>query len=993
MENRPYYRRASGRAVRGAAGAATFTLLTCGACLLGDGSAFASPARPPAQAESAAPCDDLRHDPLPDLPDSAENSIRLSECGYGFTHDGAYDRAARVFEAALAMARRRADKPAIARALDGYGLSLGTLGQTDRAEPLLQESLALSEELHDNDGMAEASSQLGHLRTTKAQYDDARAYHLRSFELWQAIDNRRGMAVALNNVGATFRAVGDYLAAGEYFQRSLDGLEQLGDRRRRATVIDNLGRISRSLGDYTKGLELARQSLAIRESFNDREGIARSLTSLSEAYRAQGNYGAALASLRRGLDLFRGVGAVHSVAETLNNIAVVFESQGNYTQAVRYLRQSLSLNDAKVRSGSLAAEIHTHLGEAFFAEGSNVNAIRSLRRSLRICEASGFKPQAADARLVLARVYGRTGRLPLAAQTLQQVLDFRSASGDRTGRVDALIELADVHRRRGQLSQALAMAAEARDLADAMDLQDVRWLAMTTVGRIEAALHRIPEARASFDAAISSVEDMRLHIGAAEETRSRFFTDHLAPYQERIALALAASQTADAFYFAERSKARVLLDVIRGDRAPVTKAMTADERQREIGLRTALSSVNSEIRIATQTVPQSAARLDGLKRKRDATRLDYEDFQARLYDSHPSLRVSRAAAPVIRAAEAQQLVSDPAAAIVEFVAGRDRIHAFVIRRSDVRSFELASRPATLAVLIRKFRRELASRDLRAPASARALDAMVLGPMRAALAGATTLIIVPDGLLWDLPFQALQSPAARYLIEDAAVSYAPSVTVLRDTMRLHAETNGARTVLALGNPGTGSDALPETAAEVTQLSRIYGPSSRVYLGREAREDRLKAEAPGYRVLHLATHGVLDNASPLYSHLVLARPEPGEREDGWLEAWEIMNLPLKADLVILSACETARGRVAPGEGVIGLMWSLFVAGSPATLVSQWQVDSASTTALMVAFHQEWSLGHDGASKARALQRAAVRVLRTRGFAHPFYWAGFILAGDGR
>jgi CHAT domain-containing protein len=193
----------------------------------------------------------------------------------------------------------------------------------------------------------------------------------------------------------------------------------------------------------------------------------------------------------------------------------------------------------------------------------------------------------------------------------------------------------------------------------------------------------------------------------------------------------------------------------------------------------------------------------------------------------------------------------------------------------------------------------------------------------------------------------------------------------------------------GQPGP----LLESGHEVEQLAAIYGSSSRVYVGAEAREDRWKAEAASYRVVHLATHGVLDNASPLYSHLVLARPDGAGQEDGLLEAWEIMNTQLKAELVVLSACETARGRVAPGEGIIGLMWAVFVAGSPATLVSQWQVDSASSAALMVAFHREWSGGQRRMSKARALQQASLQVLHMPGSSHPFYWAGFILAGDGR
>jgi CHAT domain-containing protein len=265
---------------------------------------------------------------------------------------------------------------------------------------------------------------------------------------------------------------------------------------------------------------------------------------------------------------------------------------------------------------------------------------------------------------------------------------------------------------------------------------------------------------------------------------------------------------------------------------------------------------------------------------------------------------------------------------------------------------------------------------------------VLGPIRSILAGKTELTIVPDGVLWDLPFQALRSDAGRWLIEDFAVSYAPSLTVLRETMKIRRST-APPTLMAFGDPafGTGAEPLPETRIQVEKLGKVYGASSRVYVGAEATESRWKAEASRHDILHLASHGVVENRSPLYSYVALAS---SRSDDGLLEAWEIMALPLKAGLVVLSACETARGGVSAGEGVIGLMWAVFLAGSPATLVSQWKVDSTGSTALML---RAWNGGRTGVSKTRALQSASLQLLRMRDFAHPFYWAGYILAGDPR
>jgi CHAT domain-containing protein len=230
---------------------------------------------------------------------------------------------------------------------------------------------------------------------------------------------------------------------------------------------------------------------------------------------------------------------------------------------------------------------------------------------------------------------------------------------------------------------------------------------------------------------------------------------------------------------------------------------------------------------------------------------------------------------------------------------------------------------------------------------------------------------------------------------------------------HSQSSGAKThaLLAMGNPvlatATSERAkftyrneklapLPEATKEVKSLKTLYGAQqSQVFVGAEAAEDRFKERAGEFNILHLATHGLLNDSNPMYSHLLLS---PGnDKEDGLLEAWEIMDLDLHANLAVLSACDTARGQITPGEGVIGLSWAFFVAGVPATVVSQWSVESSSTAELMLAFHRSLKNGHTNSgsktSTARALQSAELQLLHTPQYSHPFYWAGFIAMGDAR
>jgi CHAT domain-containing protein len=264
----------------------------------------------------------------------------------------------------------------------------------------------------------------------------------------------------------------------------------------------------------------------------------------------------------------------------------------------------------------------------------------------------------------------------------------------------------------------------------------------------------------------------------------------------------------------------------------------------------------------------------------------------------------------------------------------------------------------------------------------------------------------------LPFQALQS-GDHSLIEKRTVSYAPSISFLaRASNTVKSDDPRLARLLALGNPAltrTEPNSLPKNQAEsaavlmgadwqplpaaekqVSELQKIYTPErSSIFVGAAAREDVFKREAGKFDILHFATHGVLNGRAPLYSYLLLSQANLSADEDGMLEAYEIMRMKLRARLVVLSACETARGEIAAGEGITGLAWALFLAGCPTTVVSQWKVESESNTVLMVNFHRRL---RDGLAPAEALREASLALAKTLAYRHPFYWAPFVVVGIG-
>ncbi len=240
----------------------------------------------------------------------------------------------------------------------------------------------------------------------------------------------------------------------------------------------------------------------------------------------------------------------------------------------------------------------------------------------------------------------------------------------------------------------------------------------------------------------------------------------------------------------------------------------------------------------------------------------------------------------------------------------------------------------------------------------------------------------------MPFEALIAPDDRFVAERTAVSYAPSLTALASMRALRDRRlpAGDRTLLAVSYGLPGGDELTAT------LSGLYGPGrAKVLAGKEATREAFLAACEPRGILHVAAHGALNDAAPLASTLALA---PTKTRTGDLEARDLLDRTLRADLAVLSGCETGRGRTGGGEGIVGFSWALSLAGCPAAVVSRWRVDVASTSKMMRTFHE--TLLHDPERRGRsldaagALRRAGLDLSRAPETRHPFYWAGFFVVG---
>ncbi|MCM3903281.1 MAG: CHAT domain-containing protein [Pyrinomonadaceae bacterium] len=757
--------------------------------------------------------------------------------------------------------------------------------------------------------------------------------------------------------------------------------EKLENKLLTADTLSKIGSVNYSQGNYGLALAYYHKSLRLREALGDKAGMVTTLTGIGNVHFVQRSTDLALEYFQRSLALGQEVGNRRPIAHTLIGLGVAYRDRGDYALALEHFEKSLKFSE--------------ELGERLLAS----YALYQI----------GFANQV-------------RGNYDLALEYYRKSLTLKEALNERRGIAETLNDIATVQYEQGNYRSALETAARAVAIAREIGFRETLWEAPTTAGRAHRMLGQPEQSRHAFEEAIAAIEDFRTQVGGGEQELQRFFENKVSPYHAMIELLAAQNDHREALAYAERAKSRVLLDVLQTSSARITKAMTAQEQEQERRLRSELVSLNTQISREKQRQQIEETRLADLNARLYKARLEYEAFHASLYAAHPELRVQRGDVKTVTVEETARLLPDARTALLEYVVTDERTYLFVltigsdITRGGVKlqSHTLAIKRKDLAEQVTAFRQQLAKRDLTFRPAASKLYDLLLSPARADLNGKQTLVVVPDGALWELPFQTLLDAQGRYVIEGHALSYAPSLTVLREMTNLRRrKTNDKATsanLLAIGNPALGQetvervrlvyrderlDPLPEAEREVKTLGQLYGATrSKVYIGSEAREDRLKSEAESVSVLHLATHGILNNVSPMYSQLVLAQSASGASEDGLLEAWEIMQLDLNADLVVLSACETGRGRVGAGEGMIGLTWAFFVAGTPTMVVSQWKVESASTTRLMLEFHRnlQSKMEKSQISKAKALQRAAVRMLRSAGTRHPFYWAGFILVGDG-
>jgi CHAT domain-containing protein len=870
--------------------------------------------------------------------DRTGEATTLGNIGAAYQFLGDYQKAFDIFNRSLVIARELRDRTKEGTLLNNICVIHNYLGQYKQAIDSCNQALSIRHELRFQLGEATTLNNLANTYTDLGEYQKALDSYTRSHAIYKVIGSRSGQGVALNNIGRAYATLGEFEKAIGFYDQALEIFRAEGDQYREANVLGNMAANYADMGDFRKALEINQQVLPLRRAQDNRAGEAI----------------------------------------TLNNIAYNYSHLGEKQKAIEYYNQSIAL--------------HRKVGDP----GHMATALRNI-----------------------GALYRELGENQRALDYFNEALQLARTIGERNNEAAILAHIARVERDRGSL-------VEARNRIEAA-------LAAVESLRINIKSQQL---RASYFASVSKYQEfnidllMRLH----KQRPSEGFD----------AAALQAS---------EKSRARSLLELLKEARAEIRQGVDPVLLERERTLRQMISEkADRQMRLlrAKHTEEQAEA----AAKEVDTLTTDYEQVQAQIRQTSPRYAALTEPA-LLTLKQIQTEVLDDETLLLEYTLGEERSYLWAVTPSSIKSFELPKRSEIESAARRVYeiltarnrtsaketleqrRKRIAQAEAEFAKTSLALSQILLGPVAAELKG-KRLVIVGEGMLQYTAFAALPSPDARPgvvsspLIVDHEIISLPSASVLAVLRREAAGRKTPDKIVAVfadpvfdsGDPRIGlshKNSAPAVEAddsasdvkrsatesglqdferlrfsrqEADQIVR-FAPEGKRLSAVDFAASRASATSPEldrYSIIHFATHGLINNQHPELSGVVLSLvDEQGRPQDGFLRLYDIYNLKLQANLVVLSACQTALGKQIKGEGLVGLTRGFMYAGAPRVVASLWQVDDRATAQLMGRFY-EAMLGQ-GLRPAAALRAAQVAMWKDKRWQGPHYWAAFTLQGEWR
>jgi CHAT domain-containing protein/Tfp pilus assembly protein PilF len=951
-----------------------------------------------------------------------EAQQRLAEADQFYRREGP-EAALPVFQDLAATFQSTGDPLSKAIAIGYVGEIYWRLGDYLRAGEYLEQALTMKRASGDRLQESKTLNVLGLLHWDLGEFGQAQAYFREGAEIAEEMGDKQLQGAILNNLSLVHDELGDYYVSLEQYQQVLDLYRGTDFPRGEGDTLGNIGGVYLLLGRFQEALDHYQRALAISEQLDSAISMSQDHGNIGLCYLGLGQTDPALGHLGRAIELSVQAGMQQDEAFWLGARGNAQLLKGRYDLALEDHRAALALYE-EIEGKTESVEALQDMGRLYLILGDSISAENHYRRSMELAREIGLARGVTGNLLALGDLQFRQGQVEAAAELYGAAVERAKESGEMVSWSEGLLRLTAVHRDQQRLAEAAESSAEALEIAhktgapglvsqalyeqaELLRLQRMPAVALAYFDEALAVLAKSPDpelkwqvlygkgltladagnragAISALESAVALIEGVRDRLHE-ERFKAGYVQDKYQVYVDLVRLQLEAGHEQQAFSTAERLRARSYLELIDSGRLP----LSVREQPREFMLQ-------QRIRTLREALAEESDRGAGQQRQLAievysqellAAEREYQAFldDRRQFEEAPS----RAQIPSYREVSAG-LAEDEA--LIEYVVGRNRLMVFLLKRDTLSTHTVAIRREDVENKVALLRNLIGRRNSeRWTKPASSLAGYLIKPVLAngQLAGIHHLYVVPHGGLNYLPFAVLpghEAQQSRRLIEDFTLAYLPTAAAL---VRERKDRVRTFSMLAVAPEVSRLEFAVEEAAAVHAL---FQPDSRVLLGASATESAVKELAPGYRVLHLATHGFFNKLSPMLSGLQL---EADVANDGRLELHEILGLQLDADLVTLSACQTGLGsgyfaEIPAGDDYVALTRAFLSAGTTTVLATLWEVDDASTLELMKEFYGGFRRAAITGDRAIALAQAQRRLLASENYRHPYHWAPFVLAG---
>jgi CHAT domain-containing protein/Tfp pilus assembly protein PilF len=857
----------------------------------------------------------------------------------------------------------------------------------------------------------------------------------------------------LRNLGVRAKELGNLDQSIKYHQESIAIAEIVSpNSKAHAASLHELGTLERDSGRMREALAHLSQALELRERLEPKSAnLANTLNALSMCYRTQADLDQALVLARRSVQLAESLkGGEGYIVAGLNTIALIENALGQWPEAEADLARALDLAPKSNQAYRLIPLVLANMAMVQENQGHLSEALQTYLKALDLKKKNGLPGEIALTLRSLGILHYRLGKIEQARSYLTEALSLlRKKEPNSVDTADTLGILASVLSESGDAGAARNYFAEALRIIEAVaPTSSVASSIYSNYGLVERRLGSLATAKRLLLQAVELSDSLFLRASNSYVALNNFSGRHYSVYGDAADVYVTLGEVNSALEVSERARGRSLrMQLAERDLLSLSDIPEQVlEKLRHV--EKALERTENRVLVIPDNNSDAVHEIK-LRLEQRALFREKEQLLAEVRRSSPRLAMLQF--PLTLSAEEIRNALDSGTHMIAFLLGATRSFLFSVSHDDdvrvqvlqIGENEIRQRVQTFRSLIAEARLNTVLGQLRAAELRRLskeLYKQLIHPVAEHIEKADRILVVVDGPLHYLPFGALVREVAssdgqlhdEYIAEWKPLHSVLSAAIYADLKRERRGPQQDHALLlgAFGDPKFPADLskvpeqitdirvhsavrrgtlqfepLPFSRREVEGIAALFPPEKvTISLGEEATEERAKAMAKGTRILHFATHARMDDQFPLNSALALTMPEgfPEDRDNGLLQVWEIFErVRLDADLVVLSACETALGEEQGGEGLIGLTRAFQYAGARTVMASLWSVQDQATSELMIRFYKHLRAGLPKDEALRQAQieliRGPIEVVNEKGektvldASSPYFWAGFQLYGD--